>query len=144
MSPHPNGKGLRISYRNGVASDYNDHTNLILHCPPCEAIWNCDIPGIEERVWLANSDMEQVEIVRKTRKMFEESGRIPRIREVDPLATRTDITIIDLADQLKAMKREELTEEEKGVRGFFMPEASDWFEITMAPEYVSRAPLLDT
>jgi len=143
MSPHPKGRGLHIDHLNGDVPD-NDHTNLRVHCPPCEAIRHCGISGIKGRVCLASSDMEQVEIVRKTRKMFEESGRIPRIREVDPLATRTDITIVDLANKLRTMKREELTEEEKGLRGFFTPEAAGHFVITMDLEYVSGAPLLDT
>ena len=141
-SPHPKGRGLQIDHRNGDASD-NDHTNLRVHCPPCEAIRHCGLSGIKGWVCLASSDMEQVEIVRRTRKMFEESGKIPRIREVDPLANHAEINTIDLANKLMKMNREDLTEEEKGLRGFFTQKASDRFAITMATGYVSRAPPLD-
>jgi hypothetical protein len=88
-------------------------------------------------VELAKSDMDQVEIVRRTRKMFEENGSIPRIREVDPLATRTDMDAVDLANRLMETDREGLTNEEKCLRGFFTGHALEKFVVTATTvEYV--------
>lgn len=83
---------------------------------------------------MAISDVDQVEIVRKTRKMFEETGRVPRIREIDPRASRTDITLLDLANKMMETDWEDLTDEEKNLRGFFTGNAEILFAITMATE----------
>jgi Domain of unknown function (DUF1917) len=137
-SPHPNGRGLKIDHRNGDASD-NDDSNLRVHCPACEAIRHCGLAGMKGWVQLARSDMDQVEILRKTREIFEKTGVVPRVREVDPLATRTEMDIINLANKLLKTDREELTDEEKFLRGFFTSGAKDLFEITMVDKYVSWA-----
>lgn len=92
---------------------------------------------------LARSDMDQVEIVRRTRKMFEETGTVPHIRDVDPLATCTDMRTIDLANRLMTTNRGDLSAEENCLRGFFTGRARELFAITMADESVSEAPLLD-
>jgi hypothetical protein len=83
---------------------------------------------------LARSDMEQVEILRKTREIFENTGAMPLIRDVDPLATHTEVDVVDLANRLLEMDREKLTDEEKGLRGFFTGRAWRLFAITMLVE----------
>lgn len=137
MSPHPEGRGLKIDYQNGDVSD-NDKTNLSLSCPPCRAIQRCGFSGMKGWVQLAKSDMEQVEIVRRTRQLFEESGKVPKIREIDPLASLTKRDILDLAAKLRDVGWENLTEEEKGLRGFFTSHAGGMFMVTTTKEYVFK------
>jgi len=90
--------------------------------------------------------MEQVEIVRRTREIFETSGRIPSIQEVDPLATSSEIGILDLANELMETDWEALTEEYKGVRGFFTEHARGRFAVTSAigPDHVQPSNSSDT
>jgi len=137
VSSHPKGRGLKIDHRDGNASN-NDHGNLRVHCPPCEAIRHCGLAGVKEWVILARSDMDQVEIVRRTRMLFEESASIPTIHEVDPLATDAEMETIDLANKLMQMDWEASEEEEKDLRGFFTPYAEDLFAVTMPTGYVLK------
>jgi hypothetical protein len=81
--------------------------------------------------------MEQIEIVRRTRKMFEESGKVPQIRDVDPLATHTEISAVELANKLMKINHEDLTEKEKNLKGFFTAGAKEQFTVTGEIEYVS-------
>jgi hypothetical protein len=142
-STHPKGRGLKIDHRDGDASN-TDHTNLRVHCPPCEAIRHCRLAGMKLWLVLAKSDMDQVEIVRRTRQLFEESGSIPKILEVDALATRVKMNTVDLANKLIEMDREDLEEGEKGLRGFFTRYAEDLFAVTMATEYVLGILMINT
>lgn len=130
ISSHPIGRGLQIDHRDGNASN-NDSTNLRIHCPVCEAIRHCGFAGMKGWVQLGSSDMGQVEIVRKTRRIFEETGKIPRVTEVDPDARRVEINVLKLANKLMDTDWEELTSEEKTLRGFFTPKAERLFAVTM-------------
>jgi len=76
--------------------------------------------------------MEQVDIVRKTREMFEANGRMPRVREIDPLASPVDISMVDFANMLLKTDWEDLPDERKCLRGFFTKRAEDLFSVTMA------------
>jgi hypothetical protein len=129
-SPHPRGRGLQIDHRDGNLSN-NDPANLRIHCLPCEVIRRCRSAGIEGWLILAKSDMDQVEIVRRTRKLFEESGSIPNVLEVDACAARVKIATVDFANKLMKVDREDLSEEDKGLRGFFTPYAKYLFAVTM-------------
>jgi hypothetical protein len=123
------GSGLQIDHRDGDASN-NDPANLRVHCPPCEAIRHCGLAAVKEWVVLAKSDMNQVEIIRRTRKLFEESGSMPNIREIDASATRPRIETTELANRFLEVDLDDLTEE-KGLRGFFTPHAENLFIRTM-------------
>lgn len=140
-SPNPNGRGLKIDHRDGDASN-NDPANLRVHCPPCEAIRHCGLSGIKRWVVVAKSEVDQVDILRRTRKLFEESGIMPSIRDVDPFATRVEITTIDLANKLMEVDWEDLRGEERSLRGFFSLHAVDLFTVTMAtgPPQLQPAP----
>jgi hypothetical protein len=82
--------------------------------------------------------MEQVEIVRRTREMFELSGKMPRVQDVDPSARPVKLDILELANRLLEVERwEDLAEEERAVRGFFTQRARPKFAITMVTECVS-------
>jgi hypothetical protein len=80
---------------------------------------------------LAQSSMEQVEVVRRTREVFGRSGRVPRV-DVDPSARPVKLGILNFANRLlKVVWWEDLTEEERAVRGFYSK-----FATTMANECV--------
>jgi HNH endonuclease len=128
-SPHPIGRGLVVDHRDGDASN-NDPTNLRVHCPPCDAIRHCGLSGLNGWIELAKSDMEQVEIVRKTREIVEQTGDVPPVRDVDPFATPAQMSTVDLANRLLKVDWEDLTEEEKALRGFFTERTGRMFAIT--------------
>lgn len=137
ISPHPFGKGLKIDHKDGNASN-NNLDNLRVHCPPCEAIRHCGFAGIEGWIVLVHSDMEQVDILRRTRNLFEREKSIPHVREVDSNATRSRMETTALANKLMESDRRDLTEEEKHLKAFFTGNARDLFTVTMIvePEYV--------
>jgi len=110
---------MKVVHRDGDESN-NDLANLRVHCPPCEAIKHCGHTGIKDWIALARSDMDQVEIIRRTRALLEESGSMPTIPEVDP-----------------ALKWRGLMEDERSLRGFFTEHATrELFAVTMAIGYV--------
>ncbi|KAF5376653.1 hypothetical protein D9615_007814 [Tricholomella constricta] len=141
-SLHPMGRGMKIDHQDGDASN-NDPLNLRVHCPPCEAIRHCGLHGRKGYLYLAKSDMEQVEIIRRTREMFEASGRMPRVREVEPQASPVDISIVDFANLLLETDWDDLQEKKKRFRGFFTPRAKELFSVTMAQGYGVFAPNLE-
>lgn len=135
-SPHPGGRAMRVDHSNGDASN-NDPENLRIHCPPCEAIRHCGFAGIKGWIVLAASNIDQVEIVRMTREMFERSGVVPAIEAVDPCAVPTDILPEEFANTLLETHWEDLPEERRSLRGFFLPESTELFLATMVnPTYV--------
>jgi hypothetical protein len=75
--------------------------------------------------------MDQAEIVRRTRKLFEASGSIPNVLEVDACAARVKIGTVNLANKLMKVDWEDMSEEDKGLRGFFTRDAKDLFAVTM-------------
>lgn len=85
VSPHANGRSMVIDHADGDASN-NDPTNLRIHCPPCEAVRHCGIAGLRGWLVVGESTMDQVDIVRKTRGMFESTGTVPHPKLVDPSA----------------------------------------------------------
>jgi hypothetical protein len=93
---------------------------------------------VKKWVVLARSDMSQVEIIRRTRELFEESGSIPKVHEVDASATRVEMETIEMANKLMEVDWEDLTEEEKALKGFFTRYAENLFAVTIAVEYVFR------
>lgn len=128
-SPHPNGRGLVVDHKDGDASN-NDRANLRVHCPLCDAIRHCGLSGIYGWLQLVKSNMEQVEIVRKTREIFEQSGRVPLVSDIDPFATPVNTGVVDLANRLMTIDWEDLTKEETALRGFFTQSTSRMFAIT--------------
>jgi hypothetical protein len=82
LSPS-NGHHMIIDHANGDASN-NDPSNLRVHCPPCDAIRHCGFAGTQGWLSIGESTMEQVEIVRKTREVFENTGVIPYAEDIDP------------------------------------------------------------
>jgi hypothetical protein len=73
LPPHPQGRYMIIDHKNGN-----------VHCPPCDAIrhgkWDFER---KQRIIVGVSTMNQVEIVRETRKIFEITGVIPHPRLID-------------------------------------------------------------
>jgi hypothetical protein len=75
--------------------------------------------------------MEQDEIVRKTREMFENTGVIPHPERIDPFLKPVDIDVLELANMMKSTPWEHLPEEYRRLRGFFTEKSSKLFQDTM-------------
>ena len=88
-----------IDHKDGDASK-NDPSNLRIHCPPCEAIRHCGFAGLHKRIVVSESTMKQVEIVRKTREIFEITGVIPHPKRIDPSLKSVDISVLELANMM--------------------------------------------
>jgi hypothetical protein len=73
LPPHPQDRSMVI-----------DHTDGNAHCPPCDAIrhgkWESEQ---KQKIVVGVSTMNQVEIVRKTRKIFDTTGVVPEPQLVD-------------------------------------------------------------
>ena len=74
--------------------------------------------------------MEQVEIVRKTREMLENTGVIPHPKRVDPSAKPADICVLRLANMMLKTPWKDLPEEFQRLRGFFTKHGSRLFQDT--------------
>jgi hypothetical protein len=115
-----------VDHKDGNASN-NDLLNLRVHCPPCDAIRHCGFAGIKGWITLGQSTMDQVEIVRKTRELFENSSAIPLPTLVDPSVAPVDMSPVDFANILIKVDWEDLPEEYRRFRGFFSEHASHLF-----------------
>ncbi|KAJ7587434.1 translation initiation factor eIF 4e-like domain-containing protein [Mycena floridula] len=132
---NPTGKGLKLDHKDGDTSN-NDPKNLRILCPPCSMTRHCGFAAEKGWLRLAKTEMEQVEIVRRTRRMFEESGIVPSIEQVDPFAILVERDAVGLENKLLEPDWEDLTDKQKGLRGFFMQDATELFAITMLSERV--------
>ena len=119
-----------IDHKDGDASN-NDLSNLRVHCPPCEAIRHCGFAGLQKWIIVVESTMEQVEIVRKTREMFENTGVIPHPKRIDPSVKPVDIGVLELANMMLKTPWKDLPEEFQRLRGFFTKRGSTLFQKTM-------------
>ena len=63
--------------------------------------------------------MEQVEIVRATREIFEKTGIIPHPSRIDPSVRPAGITVVELANMMLETPWKDLPEEFRRLRGFF-------------------------
>lgn len=126
------GRAMIVDHKDGNASN-NDPLNLRVHCPPCDAIRHCGFAGINDWIVVGQSDMDQVEIVRKTREMFQSSAatRIPLPMLVDPSMVPVEMGPVAFANILLKQEWEELPEEFRRFRGFFTEHASRLFLRTM-------------
>ena len=75
--------------------------------------------------------MEQVEIVRKTREIFESIGLFPHRNRVDPSLKPADICVVDLANMLLERPWNDLPERLQRLRGFFTTRGWNLFQKTM-------------
>jgi hypothetical protein len=78
--------------------------------------------------------MEQVEIVRKTREIFENTGVIPHPKRIDPSVKPVDICVLELANMMLKTPWEDLPKEFQRLRGFFTKRSSRLFQDTMLTE----------
>jgi hypothetical protein len=130
LSPHPKGRYMIVDHTDGDASN-NNPSNLRIHCPPCDAIRHCGFSGIQEWLTVSESAMEQVEIVRKTREMFENTGVIPHPEGIDPSLKPAYINVVELANKMLETQWKYLPKEFRRLRGFFTKNSSRLFRNTM-------------
>ena len=140
-SPHPLGRSMIVDHKDGNASN-NDSSNLRVLCPPCDSIRHCGFAGLMNWLVLAVSSMEQVEIVIKTREIFESTGEIPDPEQVDRSCKFIDMGIVELANIMLKTPWEDLPEDLRKLRGFFTKSSYRRFQDTMllpkkGGEYVS-------
>ena len=119
-----------VDHKDGDASN-NDPSNLRVLCPPCDAIRHCGFAGICDRLVLGKSTMRQVEIVRKTREMFENTGVIPHPKDIDPSLKPAHVSVLELANMMLKTPWKDLPEEFQRLRGFFTKHGSRLFQDTM-------------
>ena len=129
LSPYPQGRYMVIDHIDGDASN-NDPSNLRIHCPPCDAIRHCGFAGFRNRITVSESTMKQVEIVRKTREFFEDTGVIPHPNRIDPSA-KPGTWVVNLAGMLGRMPWKDLPERFQRSRGFFTKHSWLLFRNTM-------------
>ncbi|KAG6862115.1 hypothetical protein C0995_005927 [Termitomyces sp. Mi166 len=125
-SPDDKGRGMKVDHKDGDASN-NHPSNLRLYCPPCEAIRHCGLHGLYGYIILGSSDLDQLEIIRRTREVFESSGTIPRVTELDPHAIRPNMSIVDFANLLLEKDWDNLPEKYRSFKGFFTNRADKLF-----------------
>ena len=82
--------------------------------------------------------MEQVEIVRKTREIFEDTGVIPHPNHIDPSMKAVDIFVLELANMMVKTPWKDLPEEFHRLRGFFTKHSSLLFRSTMSTGKLDR------
>ena len=137
LSPYPQGRSMVIDHKDGNASN-NDPSNLRIHCPPCEAIRHCGFAGLRKWITVSESTMEQVEIVRKTREIFENTGVIPHPKRIDPSMKSVDISVLELANMMLKTPWKDLPEEFQRLRGFFTKRSSHLFRDTMLTGHLNK------
>ena len=106
-----------IDHIDGFTSN-NDLSNLRLHCPPCDVIRNCLVAG--KYITVNESTMAQVEIVRKTREIFENTGVIPHPKRIDPSMNPFGLSVQYLAAKMLKTRWKDLPKGLKRLRGFFI------------------------
>jgi len=75
--------------------------------------------------------MEQVEIVRKTREIFEVTGVIPNPERIDPSLKPVDIDVLELANTMLMTPWKDLPRQYRSLRGFFTQNSWSLFRNTM-------------
>lgn len=79
---------------------------------------HCGFAGFWNRITVVESTMKQVEIVRKTREFFEDTGVVPHPDWIDPPA-KPGTWVVNLAGMLGRMPWKDLPERFQHSRGFF-------------------------
>ena len=119
-----------VDHEDGDATN-NDPSNLRVYCPPCYGIRHCGLADLRNWLILGESTMKQVEIVRKTREMFENTGVIPHPKDIDPSLKPAHVSVLDLANMMRKIPWKDLPEKFQRLRGFFTEYSSRLFKDTM-------------
>ena len=129
LSPHPEGRYMVIDHKDGNGSN-TYLSNLRLLCPPCDAIRHCGFSGLQDWITINKSTMKQVDIVRKTREIFESTGVIPHPYRIDPAVKLVRISAVELSNMLLTTPWKDLPKGYQSLRGFFTMHSSRLFQNT--------------
>ena len=136
-------KHMVMDHMDGRA-DNNDPANFGLNCPLCDKIRHCGLAGVFGDLCIRESNLSQVDIVKKTQEFFKKHGRAPNPLEIDPLSRlptnfavklKTGQTVerflspdlgseyssIGFANVLMQFDYDFLQDDIRNLKGFFMP-----------------------
>jgi hypothetical protein len=129
--------------------------NLGVNCSLCDMVRHCGFNGMQGYIVLRSSKLSQIQIVKRTRILFRQLGRMPRISEVDPKAkvvltitkrngtilySEDDVTdgasIVDLANILLRFNYDDLDDSATDFKAFYTPRAEARFYADMTSAVV--------
>lgn len=116
-------KHMILDHVDGDASN-NDLVNLMLNCAACDRIRHCGLAGMHGFLTLCESNIEQKQIVIKSREFFRQHGRNPDPIEIDPNAKKTTLRVTELANKLKKTDNPEAVR--GNLKGFFTEKFTNW------------------
>lgn len=129
-------KYLIIDHIDGNASD-NSLENLGINCKGCDTIRHCGFAGLNQRLLLRFSKLDQSEIVRLSYDFYIENGQAPAPEEIDPECKpinnytvrsktgeilgqiQSEVDIINLANIMLKYNYDELNGDVRYIKGFF-------------------------
>lgn len=116
-------KYMVLDHVDGDASN-NDLANLMLNCGACDKIRHCGLAGMKGFLVLCESQVQQVEIVIRSREFFRKHGRNPQPHEIAPDARMSTIRVTELANKLKRTNDPEAVR--GSLKGFFTEQFNNW------------------
>lgn len=130
-------KYMVLDHVDGDASN-NDLSNLMLNCGACDKIRHCGLAGMKGFLVLCESNVQQVEIVIRSREFFRKYGRNPQPHEIASDAIISSMRVTDLANKLKRTNNPEAVR--GNLKGFFTEQFNNW---QLEWEIIEQASLFD-
>lgn len=110
----------------GDASN-NTFRNLGVNCTACDRVRHCGLAGMHGILDLYVSDMNQIEIVSRTRAHIKKHGVVPKPVDIDCNASHATMHMTEFANILLKSNYADLAPDLSCLRGFFSNESLDMF-----------------
>lgn len=107
-------KYMIIDHINGDSTN-NSPENLRTNCPMCDTIRHSGLAGIKKTLEVKISNLNQLEIVEKTRNFYIANKKFPSAKEIDPFCKNTKYLPIECAVE----ENKKVPERMKKYKGFF-------------------------